>query len=163
MTDLEFKIFKVPSEFGEWLAAFEDDQLIFLGSYNAGKKLVEGDLASLIEKFYSVRIGSFQPAKWNNGNFWTTQHQIKLQGTEFQMKVWLELLKIPAGKTVTYSELAKKLRKGSAVRAVATAVGKNPISYWIPCHRVVGKGSNLLKYHWGPEVKEYLLIKEGVL
>lgn len=163
MTDLEFKIYKVPSEFGEWLAAFEDDQLIFLGSYKGGKKLVEGDLTELIEKFYGVRVGTFTPAKWTAGNFWTTQHQLKLQGTEFQMKVWLELLKVPAGRIITYSELAKKLRKASAVRAVASAVGKNPISYWIPCHRVVGKGDNLLKYHWGPEVKRYLLKKEGVL
>ncbi|WP_347358804.1 methylated-DNA--[protein]-cysteine S-methyltransferase [Bdellovibrio sp.] len=163
MADLEFHIYKVPSEYGEWLAAFDQDELIFLGSYNAGKKLVEGDLADFFKTHYGFKVGPFVPAKWNQGNFWTQKHKIKLQGTEFQMKVWLELLKIPAGKTVTYSELAKKLRRPSAVRAVASAVGKNPISYWIPCHRVVGKNGNTLKYHWGPEVKEYLLKVEAAL
>ncbi|WII72228.1 methylated-DNA--[protein]-cysteine S-methyltransferase [Bdellovibrio sp. 22V] len=160
MGELQFNVYKVSSEFGDWLAAFENDELIFLGSYGLGKKLVEGDLAELFHKNYGFAVGSFTPAKWKKGNFWNTKHKIKLQGTEFQMKVWLQLLKIPHGETVTYSDLAKKLRKPSAVRAVASAVAKNPISYWIPCHRVVGKNSNLFKYHWGPKVKQQLLFAE---
>lgn len=163
MGDLEFYIYKVPSDFGNWLAAFENDELIFLGSYNMGKKLVEDDLSDFFHTHYHFHVGSFTPAKWSKGNFWNKKHKIKLQGTEFQMKVWLELIKIPRGKTSTYSELAKKIRKPSAVRAVASAVAKNPISYWIPCHRVVGKNSKLLKYHWGPQLKKDLLIAEGAL
>lgn len=163
MGDLEFRIYKVPSEFGDWLAAFEGKDLIFLGNYNLGKKLVEGDLAEFFHKNYHFHVGSFTPVKWSKGNFWQTKHNIKLQGTEFQVRVWLELLKIPMGKTWTYSELAKKLRKPSAVRAVASAIAQNPISYWIPCHRVVGKNTNKLKYHWGPETKKHLLTAEGAL
>lgn len=163
MGDLEFYIYKVPSDFGNWLAAFENDELIFLGSYNMGKKLVEDDLSDFFHTHYHFHVGSFTPAKWSKGNFWNKKHKIKLQGTEFQMKVWLELIKIPRGKTSTYSELAKKIRKPSAVRAVASAVAKNPISYWIPCHRVVGKNSKLLKYHWGPQLKKDLLMAEGAL
>lgn len=163
MADLEFNVYKVSSQFGDWLAAFEGDELIFLGSYNEGKKLVEGDLAKLFKTYYGFDVGSFTAAKWTKGNFWNKKHKIKLQGTEFQMKVWLELLKIPAGKTLTYSELAKKLRKPSAVRAVASAVAKNPVSYWIPCHRVVGKNAAKLKYHWGPKTKQALLLAEGAL
>lgn len=163
MADLEFNIYKVSSENGDWLAAFEKDDLIYLGSYNAGKKLVESDLAALFKRNYGFEVGSFTPMKWTKGNFWNKKHKIKLQGTEFQMKVWLELLKIPRGQTWTYSELAKKVRKPSAVRAVASAVAKNPISYWIPCHRVVGKNGAKLKYHWGPKTKEALLQKEGAI
>ncbi|NUN06331.1 MAG: methylated-DNA--[protein]-cysteine S-methyltransferase [Bdellovibrio sp.] len=163
MGDLEFHVYKVPSEFGDWLAAFDGDELIFLGSYNAGKKLVEGDLADFFHKHYHFHVGSFTAAKWTKGNFWNKKHKIKLQGSEFQVKVWLEILKVPFGKTITYSELAKKIRKPSAVRAVASAVGQNPIAYWIPCHRIVGKNKNSMKYHWGLKTKKNLLTFEGAL
>jgi methylated-DNA-[protein]-cysteine S-methyltransferase/AraC family transcriptional regulator of adaptative response/methylated-DNA-[protein]-cysteine methyltransferase len=79
------------------------------------------------------------------------------------MKVWLELIKIPKGKTLTYSEVAKKIRKPSSYRAVASAVAKNPVAYYIPCHRVVGKGttaSSRLKYQWGSDLKRKLLASE---
>lgn len=163
MADLEFYIYKVPSQFGDWLAAFEGDEMIFLGHYSLGKKALEGELADFFHTNYHFHVGSFTPAKWTKGNFWNKKHKIKLQGTEFQMKVWLELIKIPRGKTYTYSELAKKIRKPSAVRAVASAVAKNPVAYWIPCHRVVGKNSSKLKYHWGSELKRDLLTAEGAL
>lgn len=163
MGSLEFYIYKVPSEFGDWLAAFEKDELVFLGSYAMGKKLVESDLADFFHKFYGFHVGSFTAAKWTKKNFWNQKHKIKLQGSDFQVKVWLELVKIPPGKALTYSELAKKIRKPSAVRAVASAVAKNPISYWIPCHRVVSKNANILKYHWGPDLKAKLLTVEGYL
>lgn len=163
MDNLEFYVYKVPSKFGDWLAAFEKDELVFLGSYGMGKKFVEKDLSDFFHKFYGFHVGSFQPAKWTKKNFWNVKHKIKLQGTEFQMKVWMELVKIPYGKTVTYSELAKKVRKPTAVRAVASAVAKNPVCYWIPCHRVVGKNANILKYHYGADTKRKLLTSEDAL
>lgn len=161
MGDLEFHIYKVPSQFGQWLAAFEGDELIFLGNYNIGKKALHAELEDFFHSNYHFHVGSFTPALWSKGNFWKKKLKIKLQGTEFQMKVWLELIKIPSGKAYTYSELAKKIRKPSAVRAVASAVAKNPVAYWIPCHRVIGKNSNILKYHWGSELKKELLLSEG--
>ncbi len=163
MADLEFNIFKVSSEFGDWLAAFEGKELIFLGSYSAGKKLAEDELAELFKINYHFEVGKFTPAKWTKGNFWKAKHKIKLEGTEFQMKVWLELIKIPKGKTLTYSEVAKKIRKPSSYRAVASAVAKNPVAFYIPCHRVVGKGTTAgsrLKYHWGSDLKRKLLASE---
>jgi len=163
MGDLEFYIYKVRSEAGDWLAAFENDEMIFLGSYNSGKKAVEQELAEYFHKHYHFHVGSFQTAKWTKGNFWKKKHKLKLQGTEFQMKVWLELIKIPHGQTVTYSDVAKKIKKPKAVRAVATAIGQNPICVWVPCHRVIGKGGNMYKYHWGPEAKKGLLQAEGLL
>lgn len=176
MADLEFYIYKVPAPMGEWLAAFEADELIFLGHYNTGKyaksadavskAAVEADLSKLLQEAYHVNVGKFTAAKWNKKtNFWETKHKIKLQGTEFQMKVWLQLLKIPMGKTISYTDLAKKIRKPEAARAVASAVAKNNVAFYVPCHRVVGSGSlkNKMKYHWGSELKKQLLQSEGAI
>ena len=163
MKDLEFKVYSVPSEIGEWLAVFEAKELIFLASYNPGKKIVEAELSEFLHKHYHFHIGKFETAKWSKGNFWRTKHQIKLQGTEFQMKVWLKLLEIPHGKTVTYSDIAKKIKQPTAIRAVATAIAQNPVCVWVPCHRVIGKNGNILKYRGGANTKRGLLISEGVI
>lgn len=161
MKDLEFFLYKIPSEVGDWLAAFEGDEMVFLNSYNPGKKAAEKELTDFFHKHYHFHLGKFETAKWTRGNFWKKKHKIKLQGTEFQMKVWLELVKIPFGQTVTYSDVAKRIRKPKAVRAVASAVGQNPVCVWIPCHRVIGKNGNILKYSGGSETKKGLLQAEG--
>jgi AraC family transcriptional regulator, regulatory protein of adaptative response / methylated-DNA-[protein]-cysteine methyltransferase len=82
---------------------------------------------------------------------------IALYGTAFQLKVWKELLKIKSGKTVTYEEIAKKIGKPKAVRAVGSAVGRNTVSIVVPCHRVINKSSNRINYGWGPAIKKALL------
>lgn len=81
---------------------------------------------------------------------------VKPKGTAFQLGVWKLLLEIPYGETTTYGELARRLGCKSA-QAVGGAVGKNPISILIPCHRVVGKGGTLTGYAGGIEKKEILL------
>jgi methylated-DNA-[protein]-cysteine S-methyltransferase len=78
-------------------------------------------------------------------------------GTEFQQKVWAELLKIPYGETITYLELAVRLGDAKAVRAVGTANGRNPIAIVIPCHRVIGAGNKLTGYAGGIWRKKILL------
>ena len=83
------------------------------------------------------------------------------KGTGFQKKVWQELLKIPYGATDTYGALAGRL--GSSARAVGSAVGRNPISIIIPCHRVLASDGSLTGYAGGLENKEKLLRLEGVL
>lgn len=80
-----------------------------------------------------------------------------LYGTPFQLKVWKELLKIKSGRTCTYHDIAKKLGRPSAMRAVGSAVGKNTVSVVVPCHRVVNKDGKTINYGWGPAVKEALL------
>lgn len=85
------------------------------------------------------------------------------QGTEFQRRVWGELLRIPHGRTTTYSELAARLGDPQAVRAVGRANGANPIWLVIPCHRVVGADGSLTGYAAGLEVKRWLLQHEGAL
>ena len=79
------------------------------------------------------------------------------EGTEFQQKVWAELLKIPYGETITYMELAVRLGDPKAVRAVGTANGRNPLAIVIPCHRVIGAGNKLTGYAGGIWRKKALL------
>lgn len=85
---------------------------------------------------------------------------LDLCGTPFQLKVWSELLKIPYGTLTTYSQVAQNIGKPSAYRAVANAVGSNPISILIPCHRVVRTGGALGGYYWGLELKKRVLASE---
>ena len=83
------------------------------------------------------------------------------QGTAFQQSVWQVLREIPYGKTMTYGEIAQKIQCASA-QAVGGAVGKNPLSVFVPCHRVLGSQGQLTGYAGGLERKRWLLSHEGV-
>ena len=83
-------------------------------------------------------------------------------GTAFQQKVWLALLEIPFGRTVTYQQISQHIGAPTAVRAVAGAVGRNPISIVVPCHRVIGSNGTLTGYAGGLDRKLALLTLEGV-
>lgn len=82
------------------------------------------------------------------------------EGTDFQKKVWKQLLAIPYGNTVSYQDIAAALGDKNAVRAVGSANGKNPISIIVPCHRVIGRNGNLIGYGGGVWRKEWLLKHE---
>lgn len=82
-------------------------------------------------------------------------------GTEFQRSVWRELRRIPAGETATYAEIARRVGRPAAVRAVGTACGANPLAVVIPCHRVVGSDGALTGYRWGLARKRRLLELES--
>lgn len=84
-----------------------------------------------------------------------------LIGAPFQIKVWEALLQVPSGHVTTYSEIAQAIGKPRAVRAVGTAVGRNPISLLIPCHRALRKSGGLGGYHWGLPVKRAILAWES--
>jgi methylated-DNA-[protein]-cysteine S-methyltransferase len=88
-----------------------------------------------------------------------------LVGTDFQIKVWKEIKKIPKGKVKTYKELAKAIAKPNASRAVANACGKNPYPVIIPCHRVIRSDGKMGGYSGkgGTKMKKNLLKKEGVI
>lgn len=79
------------------------------------------------------------------------------QGTDFQQTVWRALLQLPFGKTTDYQSLAQQIGHPTASRAVANAVGANPISWFIPCHRVIRRNGELGGYAWGSELKQTLL------
>src|SRR5690606_2013147 len=92
-----------------------------------------------------------------------TEFTLKLnpQGTDFQKRVWNELLKIPFGKTVSYQYIANQLGDPKVIRAAASANGKNPIPIIIPCHRVIGKDGSLTGYAGGLQRKKWLLEHEN--
>ena len=92
-----------------------------------------------------------------------TDFDIKLnpQGTDFQKKVWKELQEIPYGKTISYKDQSKKMNAPKAIRAIASANGKNPIWIIIPCHRVIGSDGSLTGYAGGVWRKKWLLEHEN--
>jgi len=87
--------------------------------------------------------------------------RLHLIGAPFQIKVWEALLQIPSGQVTTYSEIADAIGNPRAVRAVGTAVGRNPVSWLIPCHRALRKSGGLGGYHWGLPVKRAMLAWEA--
>jgi AraC family transcriptional regulator of adaptative response/methylated-DNA-[protein]-cysteine methyltransferase len=90
---------------------------------------------------------------------WQAEQPLRIVfiGTEFETQVWQTLLRIPLGRATTYSDIAAHLGKPQASRAVGSAVGKNPISFVVPCHRVLGKSGSLCGYHWGLTRKQAIL------
>lgn len=105
--------------------------------------------------------------KYFNGDIPTINIKIKLEGTPFQKEVWNILTKIPYGKTITYKDIGLTIfnnrdKNKIPYQAIGQAVGKNPISIIIPCHRVIGSNGNLTGYNGGIEIKEKLLKIENI-
>ncbi|MDJ0821390.1 MAG: bifunctional helix-turn-helix domain-containing protein/methylated-DNA--[protein]-cysteine S-methyltransferase [Paracoccaceae bacterium] len=100
---------------------------------------------------------------WVQAAFGATQGEVPLYliGAPFQIKVWEALMQVPSGHVTTYSEIAQHIGTPKAVRAVGTAVGRNPVSYLIPCHRALRKSGGLGGYHWGLPVKRAILAWEA--
>lgn len=88
---------------------------------------------------------------------------LDLRGTEFQRSVWMALLQIPKGQVISYGDVANDIGRPKASRAVGTAVGDNPVSLIVPCHRVVQASGGLGNYGWGVDLKEKLLELEGAV
>lgn len=97
---------------------------------------------------------------WVEAAFGGGETRLQLIGAPFQLKVWEALLSIPSGHVTTYSEIARVIDRPKAVRAVGTAVGRNPVSWLIPCHRAMRKSGGLGGYHWGLGVKRAMLAYE---
>jgi methylated-DNA-[protein]-cysteine S-methyltransferase len=87
---------------------------------------------------------------------------LKMQGTEFQKRVWRQLTKIPFGETWSYGQLAKRLENPNGSRAVGLANGRNPIAVIVPCHRVIGANGSLTGFGGGIPRKQWLLSHEGI-
>ncbi|WDR01814.1 methylated-DNA--[protein]-cysteine S-methyltransferase [Devosia algicola] len=106
----------------------------------------DGQIAQLV-------AGIFAPQHWS------ADHPVRivLIGTDFEVKVWETLLRIPVGGATTYGDVANHIGRPAASRAVGAAVGKNPISFVVPCHRVVGSAGALTGYHWGVPRKRAIL------
>jgi len=94
-----------------------------------------------------------------DSRLWRAERPLRvvLIGTDFEVRVWETLLRIPMGRAATYSGIAAKLGATNAARAVGAAVGKNPVSFVVPCHRVLGKSGDVTGYHWGLTRKRAML------
>ena len=120
--------------------------------------LSEGDLNTKIPKELKECVSQLQEYFDGERNDFT--FKLNPRGTDFQQRVWQELLNIPFGKTISYLELSKKLGDVKAIRAVASANGRNPLWIVVPCHRVVGTDGSLTGYAGGLWRKKWLLEHE---
>jgi len=156
-----------PSPFGECLLSVTERGICGLGFIGVGGR------AQILRDFQS----RWPQADWGE-NPRLTQPYIRgifggekrngsrpitlvLQGTNFQIKVWEALLKIPMGSVIPYEDLATRVCSARAARAVGSAVGKNPIAFLIPCHRVIRKAGGIGGYHWGAARKKAMLAWEA--
>lgn len=166
-----------PSPFGEALAVVTDRGLAGLGWVDArdgagsaageGKPAGgrEGALADMRRRWPNAAYvedreatapyvrQAFDPAEWRPDR----PLRLVLIGSDFEVRVWETLIGIPMGRATTYSAIATRIGKPRAARAVGAAVGRNPISFVVPCHRVLGKSGALTGYHWGVTRKRAIL------
>jgi len=149
-----------PTPFGECLIAKTDRGICALAFLSPETK--EGELqlfkkkwalATLVESLEETQSIVAQIFHQNKKG----ELSLLLQGTNFQLKVWEALLNVPRGQLTTYGEIADRIEKPKAVRAVGTAVGRNPIAYLIPCHRVIRKEGKLGEYRWGSGRKKAII------
>lgn len=121
--------------------------------------LSEGEVSKTIPKVLKVAVAQLK--EYFEGKRIDFDFKLNPKGTDFQQKVWQELLNIPFGKTISYLDLSKKLGDVKAIRAVASANGKNPLWIVIPCHRVIGKDGSLTGYAGELWRKKWLLEHEN--
>lgn len=130
------------SEFRAWIKKHFDEHEI------VENKLKNKDVIEQIKLYLARKLKKFEL-------------QIDLIGTDFQKKVWRETMKIPYGDTITYAMLARRIHKPNSYRAVANALGANPLPIIVPCHRVIASDGSLGGYTGGVKIKEFLLGLEG--
>jgi AraC family transcriptional regulator, regulatory protein of adaptative response / methylated-DNA-[protein]-cysteine methyltransferase len=152
-----------PSTFGSALVMTTERGLAGLAFADPGEE--EAALDDMRGRWPKARYGEdkertgaiarriFDPTLWRPER----PLRVVLIGTDFEVRVWETLLGIPMGRATTYSDIAAKLGKPTAARAVGAAVGKNPVSFVVPCHRVMGKSGDLTGYHWGITRKRAML------
>ncbi|MBL7887149.1 MAG: methylated-DNA--[protein]-cysteine S-methyltransferase [Flavobacterium sp.] len=148
------------------------EQIVFISSPLGTTKIVgdengvsvisilqEGEISKKIPKELKETVTQLN--EYFEGKRQQFDFKINPKGTEFQQKVWQELLQIPYGKTISYLDLSKKLGDVKAIRAVASANGKNPLWIVVPCHRVIGTDGSLTGYAGGLWRKKWLLEHES--
>ncbi len=143
------------SPVGELLIESDEDKIVTVNFLKDTK--VEESRTAVIEQC----IAELDDYFFRGRKFFTVE--LSLQGTDFQKKVWNELLTIPYGITISYEELAIRTGNIKSIRAVGLANGQNKIAIIVPCHRVIGKSGELVGYGGGLENKEWLLYHEGAL
>lgn len=161
---LEMRWGAAPSPFGMAVLILTDYGVSGLGFADdaAGVEAAFADLAGRWPRARFIRDdGAIAPVAQRifEPGHWTPDRPVRivLIGTDFEVQVWQMLLDIPLGRATSYGELAARLGRPKAARAVGAAVGRNPISFVVPCHRVLGKSGSLTGYHWGVPRKRAIL------
>lgn len=156
--------FKIKSPIGELVALASDSSLYLLEFHDRGELKVEIEDLSTKLNFEVVNSKNLllenlqaELDAYFNGQLLTFKTPLSYFGTEFQERVWRSLHEIPFGETRTYKEQSEHLGDVKAIRAVASANGKNRLAIIVPCHRVIGSNGNLPGYAGGIERKRFLL------
>jgi AraC family transcriptional regulator, regulatory protein of adaptative response / methylated-DNA-[protein]-cysteine methyltransferase len=149
------------SPFGLLLVASTDKGICYLAFADEGRQEA---LVTLKEQFPHAKYVSASDALQEQAlsifsHDWSQPGEIKLhlKGTQFQIKVWETLLKVPLGELTTYATLASEVENPQAMRAVGSAVGHNPVAFLIPCHRVIRSDGQIGEYHWGSTRKQAII------
>lgn len=144
------KIIVASTNKGVCYLAFDEDEKEALNSLK--RRFPNAHFKNALNHFHENAVAIFSKD-------WTDLNTVKLhlKGTDFQLKVWEILLKIPAGNLTTYGKIALEINKPTASRAVGTAIGANPVAYLIPCHRVIQSSGILGGYHWGTTRKAAII------
>ena len=152
-----------PSPFGEAILVATERGLAGLGFVDDGDR--PAALADMRRRWpkaeYAEDAAATAPLARRifDSSRWEAEQPLRvvLIGTDFEVRVWQTLLRIPLGRATTYSDIASRIGKPAACRAVGAAVGKNPVSFVVPCHRVLGRSGALTGYHWGLTRKQAIL------
>ncbi len=142
------------NQFGFFKIAYEGEYIVFFKKIHDATIQDFGTRTPLTERVYE------QLCEYIAGKRKSFDVPYKLNGTEFQKKVWQALCTIPYGETCTYKDIALAVGNGKASRAVGLANNKNPITVIVPCHRVIGSSGKLVGYAGGLEMKQFLLHME---
>ena len=150
------------SSFGETLIMSNEMGLCGLAFCDhLGKDTVLADMKARWPKASYEKDTIFSDKEFKSILDQTKRIELCLIGSKLQIHVWKALLKIPPGKVTSYTTLAKHIGKPKAVRTVATAIGKNPLCWLIPCHRILRANGDLGGYRWGLNVKKNMLTYES--
>lgn len=166
MADI-FHAERIPSPLGEMLILTDSRGRLRIATWDAGPERTEtlyrrlGPGADIVERPGATGLARSFEAYFNGDLAALDAIETAGAGTEFQTKVWTALRQIPCGETISYSELARRIGKPDAVRAVGLANGANPVAVVTPCHRVIGANGTLTGYGGGLNRKAWLLAHEG--
>lgn len=145
------RILLASTERGVCYIAFADNQIAF---QELQQKFPQAKFQEKSDQFQQAALKFFHQNPTQKSS---TKLQFHLKGTPFQIKVWEALLTIPSGQLSTYGQIAQQINRPKACRAVGTAIGDNPISFIIPCHRVIQSSGVFGNYHWDPKRKTALI------
>ncbi|WP_334332491.1 methylated-DNA--[protein]-cysteine S-methyltransferase [Companilactobacillus sp. HBUAS59544] len=157
MKKIEYQLFNFKNH--QYIIAGNDDSLQFIGSWDKGVTELRSFFPDyqIIEVKKGLEKYQDQLKEYFNHQRTTFTMPLEFNGTDFQKAVWKQLLEIPYGQTRSYTQIAQAIGRPNSVRAVGSAIGKNPLLIVVPCHRVLTKDNRLGGYRGGLEMKQALL------